>query len=51
METYKFDRKEMNKCNKIFELLIKYNIDCRRFNNIRMIFLMEDKNGNCNIYT
>ena len=34
---------EKKQFNEMLKLLISYRIDCRRFGNIRMVFLLEDK--------
>lgn len=40
-------QEEKNEYNSMLKLLLSYKIDCRRFNNIRMVFLMEDKQEKC----
>ncbi len=37
------------KFNEVLKLLLAAKVDCRRFNNLRMVFLAEDQKDSCKI--
>jgi hypothetical protein len=45
------DKEEKRKFNNMLKLLLTSKVDCRRFNNIKMVFLSEDETGKCNLYS